>query len=42
MPQGAKAVVARAFAGARPTEDNKFKIPLAERTLAGVLADAKA
>lgn len=26
------------FAGARPTEENKFKIALAERTLAGVIA----
>ncbi|QWC56301.1 xanthine dehydrogenase family protein subunit M [Erythrobacter sp. 3-20A1M] len=42
LPQGAKAVVDRAFADARPTADNKFKIPLAQRTLASVLADAKA
>ncbi len=42
LPQGAKAVVDRAFADARPTSDNSFKIPLAQRTLAGVLADAKA
>ena len=42
LPHGAKAVVDRAFADARPTEDNAFKIPLARRTLAGVLADAKA
>ncbi|WP_419808631.1 FAD binding domain-containing protein [Sphingomonas sp.] len=41
LPQGAKAVTARAFAGARPTADNGFKLPLAERTLAAVLAQAK-
>jgi xanthine dehydrogenase YagS FAD-binding subunit len=34
-------VVTRAFAGARPTEENKFKITLTERTLAGVIADAR-
>ncbi|MBZ6377142.1 molybdopterin dehydrogenase [Pacificimonas flava] len=38
---GAAAVVRTAFADARPTEDNAFKIPLAERTLAGVLAEAR-
>ena len=42
LPQGAGAVVARAFAGARPTSDNAFKLPLAERTLAAVLASSKA
>jgi xanthine dehydrogenase YagS FAD-binding subunit len=42
MPQGAKAVAARMLAGARPTSDNAFKIPLAERTLASVMAQAKA
>ena len=41
MPKGARAVVARAFAGATPTDENKFKIALAERTLAGVIADAR-
>jgi xanthine dehydrogenase YagS FAD-binding subunit len=42
MPQGARAVTALAFAGARPTEDNAFKLPLAERTLASAIAQAKA
>ena len=42
LPQGAKAVTTRAFAGAKPTADNAFKLPLAERTLASVLAQAKA
>jgi xanthine dehydrogenase YagS FAD-binding subunit len=41
MPQGARAVAQAAFAGARPTDDNRFKITLAERTLASVLAQAK-
>ncbi|QNE32198.1 xanthine dehydrogenase family protein subunit M [Sphingomonas sp. NBWT7] len=42
MRQGARAVTTQAFAGARPTEDNRFKLPLAERTLASVMAQAKA
>jgi len=42
MPHGAKAVAARLLAGAKPTEANAFKLPLAERTLAAVLAQAKA
>ena len=41
MPRGAKAVAARLLAGARPTRDNAFKLPLVERTLAAVLAEAK-
>ena len=41
LPQGAAAVVARAFADARPTADNKFKITLAERALARVLTAAR-
>jgi xanthine dehydrogenase YagS FAD-binding subunit len=40
LPQGAAAVTARAFQGATPTEDNKFKLPLATRALAAVLAQA--
>ena len=42
MPQGARAVAAQVFSGARPTADNQFKLPLAERTLASVMAQAKA
>ena len=42
LPNGARAVVERAFADARPTEQNRFKIALAERTLAGILAEAAA
>jgi xanthine dehydrogenase YagS FAD-binding subunit len=42
FPRGARAVAAQVFAGARPTDDNRFKIPLAERTLASIIAQAKA
>ncbi|WP_457331138.1 FAD binding domain-containing protein [Rhizobacter sp. P5_C2] len=41
LPQGAKAATARLLADARPTHDNAFKVPLAERTLAAVLAQAR-
>lgn len=41
LPQGANAVVAAAFKGATPMADNAFKIPLAERTLALVIAEGK-
>ena len=41
LPQGAKAATARLLADAKPTHDNAFKVPLAERTLAAVLAQAK-
>jgi xanthine dehydrogenase YagS FAD-binding subunit len=40
--RGAKAIVDQAFVGARPTHDNAFKLRLAERTLASVLAEARA
>ncbi|SOB87384.1 xanthine dehydrogenase YagS FAD-binding subunit [Sphingomonas guangdongensis] len=39
---GAKAAAERAFAGATPTEDNRYKITLAERALASVIDQAKA
>ncbi|WP_394653018.1 FAD binding domain-containing protein [uncultured Sphingomonas sp.] len=42
MPDGAKAVAAQVFAEARPTKDNEFKVPLAERTLAAAIAEARA
>ena len=42
LPQGAAAVTARAFEGATPTKDNAFKLPLATRALAAVIAQAKA
>ncbi|MHC1947189.1 xanthine dehydrogenase family protein subunit M [Bradyrhizobium sp. UFLA06-06] len=42
LPAGAKAVTARLFADAKPTKDNAYKLPLAERTLAVVLREARA
>ena len=42
LPQGAAAVTARAFQGATPTHDNAFKLPLATRALASVIAQSKA
>ena len=41
MPQGPRAVAGPVVADARPTQDNRFKIALAERTLASVMAQAK-
>jgi xanthine dehydrogenase YagS FAD-binding subunit len=41
LPNGAKAVVARLLANAKPTPDNAFKLKLVERALAAVLAEAK-
>ena len=41
MPQGAKAVATRLLDGAKPTDDNAFKVPLVERTLGAVLAQAR-
>jgi xanthine dehydrogenase YagS FAD-binding subunit len=41
MPSGAKAVADRLLAGARPTDDNAFKITLVQRTLAAAMAAAK-
>jgi xanthine dehydrogenase YagS FAD-binding subunit len=38
LPTGAPAVAERAFADARPTPENAFKVPLAARTLARILA----
>jgi len=42
LPRGARAVAGALFEGARPTGDNAFKLPLAERTIAAVLVDAGA
>jgi xanthine dehydrogenase YagS FAD-binding subunit len=42
LPRGAKAVAARLLADARPTRENAFKLPLVERTLGAVLAQARA
>jgi xanthine dehydrogenase YagS FAD-binding subunit len=41
LPRGARAVAARLLAGATPTQQNAFKLPLVERTLGAVLADAR-
>jgi xanthine dehydrogenase YagS FAD-binding subunit len=41
MPRGARAVASRLVAGTRTTRENAFKVPLVERTLAAVLAEAK-
>jgi xanthine dehydrogenase YagS FAD-binding subunit len=40
MQQGSKAVASRLLAAARPTHENAFKVPLVERTIAAVMADA--
>jgi xanthine dehydrogenase YagS FAD-binding subunit len=41
MPHGARAVTTTLLAGARTTDDNAFKVPLVERTVASVLSEAK-
>ena len=41
MPRGATAVTRKLLAGAQPTHENAFKLPLVERTLAAVLAQAR-
>ncbi|MDB5413860.1 MAG: xanthine dehydrogenase family protein subunit [Rubritepida sp.] len=41
LPRGAKPAMAAILDGARPTDDNAFKVTLAERTLASVLAEAR-
>jgi xanthine dehydrogenase YagS FAD-binding subunit len=42
LPRGAKAATAALFAGASPTRENSYKLPLTERTLSAVLAEARA
>jgi xanthine dehydrogenase YagS FAD-binding subunit len=42
MPRGAKVVAAQLLADAKPTDENAFKLKLAERTLASVLTEARA
>jgi xanthine dehydrogenase YagS FAD-binding subunit len=42
LPRGAKATADRLLAGAKPTPENAFKLTLSERTLASVLAEARA
>ena len=41
LPRGAKVVTAQLLAGARPTDQNAFKLPLVRRTLAAALAEAR-
>ncbi|MFG1429278.1 FAD binding domain-containing protein [Roseixanthobacter glucoisosaccharinicivorans] len=41
MPRGANAVAERLLAGAKPTSDNAFKLPLVRRTLTSALNEAK-
>jgi len=41
MARGAKQVTAVLLDGARPTQENAFKLTLVERTLSSVLAEAK-
>ncbi len=41
LPQGAKPVADQLLAGAQPTHDNAFKLPLVERALGAVLQQAK-
>jgi xanthine dehydrogenase YagS FAD-binding subunit len=41
LPRGARVVTAALLAGARPTHENAFKLPLVERTLAAVLTEAR-
>jgi xanthine dehydrogenase YagS FAD-binding subunit len=42
LPRGARAVMERMLAGAKPTPENAFKLALAERTLGAVLTEARA
>jgi xanthine dehydrogenase YagS FAD-binding subunit len=41
LPRGGKAVTEQLLAGARLSRDNAFKVPLVQRTLDGVLLDAR-
>ena len=41
LPRGAKAAASAMLDGAKPTHENAFKLPLAERTLSAVLAEAR-
>jgi xanthine dehydrogenase YagS FAD-binding subunit len=41
LPRGVKAVTARLLAGARTTGGNAFKLPLVERTIGAVIAEAR-
>lgn len=41
LPRGAKAATSALLAGAKTSHENAYKLPLVQRTLAGVLAQAK-
>ena len=41
LPRGAKSAASAMLADAKPARDNAFKLPLAERTLAAAIADAR-
>ncbi len=41
LPQGARATASALLAGARPTEQNRYKLDLVERTLGAVIAEAR-
>jgi len=41
LPQGATAVASVLFSGARPTEQNRFKLDLVERVLSAVILEAR-
>jgi xanthine dehydrogenase YagS FAD-binding subunit len=41
LPRGAKAVTSQLLAGAKPTDENKFKLRLVERALEAALNEAK-
>jgi xanthine dehydrogenase YagS FAD-binding subunit len=41
LPKGAKPMMSALLEGAAPQDDNAFKLPLAERTLAAILVEAR-
>ena len=41
LPKGARATAGILLAGAHPTEQNRFKVDLVERTLGAVIAEAR-
>jgi xanthine dehydrogenase YagS FAD-binding subunit len=41
LPKGARAAAARLLADAHPTDQNRFKVDLVERTLGAVIAEAR-
>ena len=41
LPKGARATATILLADARPTEQNRFKVDLVERTLGAVIAEAR-